>query len=318
MAGDARRRKVSGMDEWSEAMKTQTLPVRGSMTAMVTPFRAGDVDWPAVDQLVERQINGGTSWLVPCGTTGESPVLLETEQDELISRVIQAARGRAPVMAGTGSNCTRKTIERTRRAFSLGANAALVVAPYYNRPSQEGLFGHYAALAEAVDGPIVLYNVPPRTGCSISNDVIARLRERFPHVVALKHATGSVDGVTDLRSRCDIAVLSGDDVITWPLMALGCTGVVSVISNIVPGLVKSLVEAGLRGDAGAVTPLHRKVYDLADGLSRFGPNPVPIKTAMAAVGWIADEFRLPLCPVDPAARGAIEQLLRRHEIVPAR
>lgn len=293
---------------------TQKATFRGSMTAMVTPFRNGEVDWPRVQSLVERQIAGGTDWLVPCGTTGESPTISDSEWIRIVETTVHTARGRVPVMAGTGSNDTAHAIELTKRAASFGASAALVVTPYYNRPPQEGLFRHYAAIAESCDLPIVLYNVPIRTGVSMHNDTVVRLRERFPHISAIKHATGSVEGVTDLRNRCDIAIISGDDSITWPLMSLGCAGVISVLSNLLPELLRSLVSKAADGAIAEVLALHRRVHDLAEGLARFGPNPMPIKTAMSLAGLIEPEFRLPLCPLDEQARTGIAQLLRRHEV----
>ena len=190
----------------------------------------------------------------------------------------------------------------------------MIVAPYYNRPTAEGLFRHFATVAEAVDLPIVLYNVPARTGVNIPNDVAVRLRGAFPHIVAIKHATGSVDGVTELLEQCDLAVLSGDDALTWPLMSIGAVGVISVISNFSPSLIKSQVSAALEGNYPAASEYHRKVYDLAVSLGRFGPNPVPIKTAMAISGLLEEEFRLPLCPVDAEAREGIRRVLRRHEL----
>jgi 4-hydroxy-tetrahydrodipicolinate synthase len=218
-------------------------------------------------------------------------------------------------MAGTGSYSTAETVRRTQEAAGGGADAALIVAPYYNRPTPEGLYRHYAKIAESTDLPIVLYNVPIRTAVSIPNDVVVRLREAFPHIVAIKHATGGVNGVTDLGARCDIAVLSGDDVLTWPLMSLGAVGVISVVGNLCPSLLKSLVVAGLEGNHPAALQYHRKVHDLAEGIGRYGPNPLPIKTAMAIAGLIEEEFRLPLCPLDAEARTAIEGVLRRHEIL---
>lgn len=285
------------------------------MTALVTPFRDGQLDVPALAGLVERQVHGGTDWIVAIGTTGESPTLSEHEQEQIITTVLAEADRRCGVMVGAGTNDTAATLRRARRAEQLGAQALMLVAPYYNRPTPEGLYRHFAAVAEAVTVPIVLYNVPPRTAVHIPNDVVVRLREAYPHVVAIKHATGSVDGVTDLLSRCEIAVLSGDDAITWPLMALGAVGVVSVISNIAPRLMKSLVLAARAHDMSTALTLHQRVYDLATELGRFGPNPVPIKTALAAAGQIAEEFRLPLCPVADAARSEIAALLRRHELL---
>ena len=294
---------------------TSRRELRGSMTALVTSFRDGVVDWPRLDALVDRQIEGGTDWLVPCGTTGESPTLTDEEHRRIIEAVIARAEGRCGVMAGTGSNRTDETLRRTKHAAVAGADAALVVAPYYVRPSQEGLFRHYATIAESVDLPIVLYNVPKRTGVTISNDTVVLLRKAFPNVVALKHATGSVDGVTELLGRCDISVLSGDDSLTWPLMALGAVGAISVIGNLVPGLLKSLVSSALTGDCPAALSCHGQVHDLAEGIGRFGPNPVPIKAAMALAGLIEEEFRLPLCPVDAEARDSIAEVLRRHGLL---
>lgn len=297
-----------------------TFQMQGSMTALATPFRSGEVDLACMQRLVDRQIGGGTDWLVPCGTTGESPTLSPAEHDHLLAAVIAQSAGRRPVMAGTGTNATVETVRRTRAAASAGADAALVVAPYYNRPTEEGLFRHFAAVADAVDIPIVLYNVPFRTGVSISNDVIVRLRNQYPHIVALKHATGSVDGVTELLSRCDITVLSGDDNITWPLMAMGAKGVISVASNLRPALMKSLVDAALAGDMVTARSHHDEVFALAAALGRFGPNPIPIKTAMALAGLCNEEFRLPLCPMEESARANLERLLRRApqpEPVPA-
>jgi 4-hydroxy-tetrahydrodipicolinate synthase len=201
-----------------------------------------------------------------------------------------------------------------------------VVAPYYNRPTPEGLFRHYAKVAESVELPIVLYNVPIRTGVNIVNDVVVRLCESFPNIVAIKDATGNIDNATELRSRCDIAVLSGDDSLTWPFLAVGAVGVISVIANLSPSLMKSLLKAAL-GDPGcgagfkpvsqansSALQIHRKVYDLAVGIGRYGPNPIPIKTAMAIAGLVKEEFRLPLCPLDEQARAGVERVLRRHEI----
>ena len=289
--------------------------MRGSMTALVTPFRGGEIDWPRMDKLVDRQIEGGTDWLVPLGTTGESPTLTRPEREKLLDAVIARAGGRRPVMAGTGSNHTAEAVDRTKHAASVGANAALVVAPSYNRPTSEGLFCHFAAVAESVDLPIVLYNVPARTGVNIDNDVVVRLCKDFTNIIAIKDATGNVDNVTDLHGRCDIAVLSGDDSLTWPLMALGAVGVISVIANLVPSLMKSLVTAALEGNASDALQIHRKVYDLAVGIGRYGPNPLPIKTAMAINGLIEEEFRLPLCPLDADSRAGIERVLRRHEML---
>lgn len=291
------------------------ISLTGSMTALVTPFCEGEIDWPRLDALIDRQIAGGTDWLVPCGTTGESPTLTSEEQERFLEAVLSRSAGRCPVLAGTGSNSTREAVGRTTRAARAGANAVLVVAPYYNRPTQEGLFRHFAAVAEAVEIPVVMYNVPFRTGVEIGNDVVVRLREECPNIVAIKHATGSVAGVTDLLERCDIAVLSGDDSITWPMMSIGAVGVISVLGNLCPELLSSLVKAAAAGDLEAAATSHRIVYDIAEGMGRQGPNPLPIKTAMAICGLIREEFRLPLCPLTEAARDEIAALLKRHELI---
>jgi len=296
-------------------MPTIDTELRGSMTAMVTPFRGGEVDWPCLQRLIDRQIQGGTDWLVPLGTTGESPTLTKSEREKFLDTVLTHAGDRCPVMAGTGSNNTTEAVNRTKQAAAAGAKAALVVAPSYNRPTQEGLFRHYAQVAEATDLPIVLYNVPARTGVNIANDTVVRLRENYPNIVAIKDATGGVDNTTDLLNRCDITVLSGDDSLTWPFMAVGAVGVVSVVANLAPAMMKSLVNMATKGDAIAVRKIHRKVYDIAVGIGQYGPNPLPIKTAMAISGLIAEEFRLPLCPVTAEARDGIEAILRRHEFL---
>ncbi len=289
--------------------------MQGSMTAMVTPFRNGEVDYACLKKLVDRQIDGGTDWLVPCGTTGESPTLTDDETQRVIDAVIEQSGSRRPVMAGAGSNSTAKAVKLSKHARQAGASAILSVVPYYNRPNQEGLYRHFAAVAESVDIPVVLYNVPFRTGQSIANETIARLRKACPNIVALKHATGTTAGVDELAGLCDIVVLSGDDSLTWPLMALGAKGVISVISNLTPRWMKDLVEAGLKGDGAVALKLHRKLSDLADGIGKFGPNPLPIKTAMALCGLLAEEFRLPLCPLDAKSRGEIEKLLKAHELM---
>ncbi|MFQ5461362.1 MAG: 4-hydroxy-tetrahydrodipicolinate synthase [Phycisphaerae bacterium] len=289
--------------------------MQGAMTALVTPFRHGDVDWTRLDALVDLQIEAGIDWLVPCGTTGESPTLTHDEHGRVVEAVIERAAGRVAVMAGTGSNATTEAVHRTRHAKQAGADAALIVAPYYNRPSPEGLFRHFATIAERVDLPIVLYNVPARTGVSIPNDVVVQLREHYDHIVGIKHATGSVDGVTDLLARCDIAVLSGDDALTLPIMALGGVGLISVVANLYPAAVKALVDAGLRQDLAAARRVHAQVSRLAALLGSFGTNPIPIKTAMAIAGLIEEEFRLPLCPLDLEDRERLQQALEGAQAI---
>jgi 4-hydroxy-tetrahydrodipicolinate synthase len=291
--------------------------ISGLMTALVTPFRNGDVDVGALGALVERQLESGVDWLVPLGTTGETPTLTRDERAEVLGVVIEKAGGRCPVMAGTGSNSTVATIELTQQAKAAGADAVLLVTPYYNRPPQEGLFRHFAAIADAVEIPMVLYNVPARTGVSLGNDVVVRLVKDYPHIVAIKDATGGLCLATDLLRRCRIAVLAGDDSLAWPFFSIGAVGVISVLSNLTPSLMKSLVDAARKKQQATARRLHAKVHALSEELGRFGPNPIPIKTAMAVAGMIEEEFRLPLCGVDATARTGIEDILRRHECVEA-
>lgn len=293
---------------------TNDVKIRGSITALVTPFRNGQVDGEALDRMVDRQVAAGTDWLAVCGTTGEAPTLTEAEQEEILTRVRTRSKGRCPVMAGTGTYDTASTIRRTRRAAELGAQAALIVTPYYNRPTQAGLFQHFAAVARETTIPIVLYNVPARTGTHLANDTIVRLRKEFPTIVALKDASNSTEHMTELLTRCDIDLLCGDDALTLAMMAQGAVGVISVISNLLPQLMKSLVTAIDAGDLQSARGYHRKISDLAHGLARCGPNPLPIKTAMALRGLLQEEFRLPLCPLEADQRTAIQELLRRHEV----
>lgn len=288
--------------------------LEGSMTALVTPFSRGEVDWVRWSSLIDRQIEAGTDWLVPIGTTGESPTLSSDERDRLVSVAVDRARGRAGVLVGTGTNGTRETILRSKRAAELGAGAVMVVAPYYNRPSQEGLFRHFSAVAESVDVPMVLYNVPPRTAVTIDGDTIERLVNEHANIAAVKDATGLVTNAADLTARCGVRVLCGDDVLTLPFIALGGCGVISVISNLAPELMKSLVEASRLGALDEARSLHTRVAAIASGLSKAGPNPVGIKTAMAIRGLCEEEFRLPLCPAAASVRRELEEVLDRAEV----
>jgi len=285
------------------------LTVSGCYTALITPFRDGQLDLPALRALVERQIAGGVSGLVPCGTTGETPALTAAEWESVVAMVIETAHGRVPVIAGTGSNSTASTIEQTRRARTLGADGALVVTPYYNRPTQEGLFGHFAAIAEAVDLPLVLYNVPGRTGVNMSPETAIRLAP-IPGIVAIKEASGSLDQASQIV--CDapdgFAVLSGDDSLTLPIMGVGGTGIVSVVSNIVPEAVSALTAACLAGDFALGRAIHRSLFDLCRAMF-VETNPVPVKTAAALLGHCTPEVRLPLAPLSEAARRRVESAL---------
>jgi 4-hydroxy-tetrahydrodipicolinate synthase len=271
----------------------------GNIVALVTPFRNGAVDREALAAQVERTLAGGVSAVVPCGTTGESPTLSHDEHDEVVELTLAAVRGRVPVIAGAGSNSTREAIRLTKAAEHAGADAVLSVNPYYNRPSQEGLVGHFLAIADATSLPIVLYNIPGRTGVELSIDTITTLA-RHPRIRAIKEATGNVDLVTQIRAGCDLAVLSGDDVLTLPMLALGASGVISVLSNLLPRDMTELVAAARSGDFATARERHERLHPLMRALF-VETNPVPVKAAMAELGWIAADVRRPLAPLRPAS-----------------
>ena len=276
----------------------------GSYTALVTPFRRGAVAFDELRKLVEFQIKSGIDGLVPVGTTGESPTVTHEEHLDLIRCTIEAARGRVPVIAGTGSNSTHEAIVMTKVAAEAGADGMLLVAPYYNRPTQEGLFRHFSALADVTDKPLVLYSIPGRCGVEISVGVIERLRAKYPHVAHVKEAGGSVDRVDQIVQALgdSVTVLSGDDSLTLPFMAVGAKGVISVVSNYFPREVTKLAALALAGEYAKARALHRRLYPLFKTFF-IESNPSPIKFAMARAGLIgSDEVRLPLCPLSDANR----------------
>ncbi|MBL8880284.1 MAG: 4-hydroxy-tetrahydrodipicolinate synthase [Phycisphaerales bacterium] len=287
---------------------------QGTITALITPFRNGQLDIAALERLVEHQIQSGVDGLVPCGTTGESPTLSKDEHKRVVETVVRTARKRVPIIAGAGSNNTAEAVRLAREAQELGADGLLVVSPYYNRPTQEGLRLHFSAIAREVPLPIMLYNIPGRCGVEITVETITRLRSEHANIVAVKHATGSVVGAADLVAACpSIDVLSGDDPITWPLMALGAIGVVSVLSNLAPRAIKALTSAALAGDAASALRAHRATFAVGQSLLSLETNPGPIKTAMAMRGWCAEEFRLPMCPLRPENRAKLESLLKQNQ-----
>ena len=269
----------------------------GAFTALVTPFKNGEVDVEALESLVEFQIEGGIDGLVPCGTTGESPTLSEEEDRLVIETVVRVTAGRIPVVAGTGSNNTASAIKYTKMAEEVGADGSLQVAPYYNKPTQEGLFRHYAAIAENTSLPLVLYNIPGRTNVTIAPETIAQLAE-IPNIVGVKESTLSMNMVSDIRRLCgeEFDILSGDDPMTLPLLALGGTGVVSVASNIAPGAVSDMVAAMNSGDLARGREIHYGLLPLIRALS-VETNPIPIKAAASLLGLCSDELRLPLVPM---------------------
>jgi 4-hydroxy-tetrahydrodipicolinate synthase len=290
-------------------------PLTGTLTALATPFLDGRVSYPDLKKLVAHQLRGGVDGLVPMGTTGESPTLNYEEHMEVIRFVVAESRGRVPVIAGTGSNSTHEAVDITRRAHAAGADAMLVVAPYYNKPSQEGLFRHFCAIADETDRPIILYSIPGRCGIEISVDVVTRLRARYRHVAWIKEAGGSVDRVDQLKQALgrDITILSGDDSLTLPFMAVGAEGVVSVASNLLIREVARLVRAARGNDFAAAGRLHRRLYPVFKAIF-VEPNPVPIKYALQRAGIFASaEVRSPLCEMSAASVRLLEAALARLE-----
>ena len=269
----------------------------GACTALVTPFRNGEVDVEALEGMVEFQIHNGIHGLVPCGTTGETPAMSEEEDRIVISTVVRVANGRVPVIAGSGSNSTDMAIKYTKMAEEEGANGSLQVAPYYNKPTQEGLYRHFATIAESTELPIILYNIPGRTAVTISAETIARLAE-LPNIVGVKESTLSMNMVSDIKSLCgeEFAILSGDDPMTLPMMSLGGRGVISVASNVAPAAVSDMVRTLLEGDWERGRELHYELLPLFRALF-VETNPIPVKTASSILGLCSDEMRLPMIPL---------------------
>ncbi|GIW84762.1 MAG: 4-hydroxy-tetrahydrodipicolinate synthase [Thermogemmata sp.] len=287
----------------------------GVTVALVTPFRNGEIDWSELGRLVDWHCEQGTPALAPCGTTGESPTLSHEEHERVVAYVCERARGRLKVMAGTGSNCTAEAIRMTKAAKKAGADGTLQVGPYYNKPTQEGYYRHFAAIAEAVDLPMVLYNIPGRTGSNILPETIARLAQAFPHVVAVKEASGSLDQASQIAALCDLTLLSGDDSLTLPLMSIGGRGVVSVVGNIVPQDMMALVHAFNRGQIAEAQRWHHKLFPLCRDMLSVATNPIPIKTAMKLLGRGTGELRLPMCPLDAAGEQRIRQTLINYGLL---
>ena len=286
----------------------------GMLVALVTPFKNGQVDYGRIERLVDWHIEQGTDGLVPVGTTGESPTVDIAEHQKIIQTVVERAAGRIPVVAGTGGNATDEAIHLTRYAKDVGADGSLQVCPYYNKPTQEGLYRHFAAIAEAVDLPMVLYNIPGRTGVSMAPATIARLAQ-LPQVVAVKEATGSIDQASEILAQCDLVVLSGDDSLTLPLMAVGAQGVISVVGNLVPKDMKRLTDAMLAGDVATAQEAHRRLFPLCRVLF-IETNPIPVKTAMKMVGLLeSDEKRLPMTDLAPEHAEALKKALEAYGLL---
>ncbi len=295
-------------------MATKGESFAGLTVALITPFRNGAVDYDRLRRLVDWHVEQGTDGLAPVGTTGESPTLDHEEHERVIGAVCERAAGRIRVMAGTGSNSTREAVRLTRAAKKAGADGALMVGPYYNKPTQEGYYRHFATVAEEADLPIVLYNIPGRTGSNILPETVARLA-RLPQVVAIKEATGSLDQASQIAALCDLTILSGDDSLTLPLMSIGGRGVVSVVGNIVPRDMKALVRAFDEGRVDEARGWHRKLFSLCRDLLGAATNPIPIKTAMKLLGRDTGELRLPLCPMDGPGEARLRQTLAEYGLL---
>lgn len=283
------------------------IELKGSMVAIVTPFKDGEVDWDAFGRLVDFQIDSGTQGIVPCGTTGESPTLSHAEHDKVVEFVVDRVAGRIPVIAGAGSNSTTEATRLTQHAKDAGADACLIVNPYYNKPTQQGMYEHIAKLGE-VGLPIVLYNIPGRTSVTLLPETITRMYDEIDAVVAVKDAVGDLDMTSAVASMSDITILSGDDSLTLPMCAVGASGVVSVLANIVPAAVRSLCDAIADDDIAAARKKHLELYPLFKAMF-VETNPIPIKAALAMAGMIQNELRLPMIPLSEQHRSRLSELL---------
>ena len=290
-------------------MSKATCPFTGSFVALVTPFRDGGVDHGALRELVERQIAAGQNGLVPCGSTGESATLTHDEHAQVIETVVECAAGRVPVVAGTGSNSTAEAVQLTKDAEAAGANGALLISPYYVKPTQEGLLDHYRAVADATSLPLVVYNIPGRTACTIEVPTLAALAE-VDNIVAVKDSTGSLDRVTDTVAACGdrLAVLSGDDSLTLPLIAVGAVGAISAVSNVIPAEMANLTNAALEGRWDEARALHYRVLPLIRACF-LESNPIPVKAAVAMLGGCEDFVRLPLRPMSAEPRETLRKTM---------
>lgn len=286
---------------------------KGSYVALVTPFKDGKPDEKTFKELIEFQIEKGTDGLVPCGCTGEAATLTMKEQKRLIKIAVEVVNKRVPVVAGTGSNSTSEAIDLTVSAKKAGCDAALIITPYYNKPTPEGQFRHYSEIAKKADIPIMLYNVPSRTGISLLPETVARL-SKVDNIAAIKEASGLVEQVEKIVSLCDITVMSGDDSMTVPFMSLGATGVVSVAANIVPDKVHNLTQSFLDGNEEKAKELHLELLELCETLF-IETNPIPVKTALSLMGMVNEEWRLPLCEMMDDNKEKLKEVLRKYKLI---
>ena len=286
----------------------------GAMVALITPFQDGEVDYKTLDELIHFQIEGGIDAIVPVGTTGESPTLSPEEHKQVIQRIVDIAGGEVPVIAGTGSNSTAEAIEYTEFARKAGVDASLQVTPYYNKPTQEGFYQHFKAIAEEVDLPIILYNIPGRCGAGMTPETVARLAD-IENIVGIKEATGSLDQASEIANLCDITILSGDDSLTLPLASVGAKGVISVVANIVPADVKAMTDLILEGDLVSARQWHNKLFKLCKNMLTLATNPIPIKAAMAMLNMASEELRLPMTPLEESKRIILKQTLKNYGLL---
>jgi len=286
------------------------MEIRGAMVALVTPFRDDRIDRPAVKKLVDYMIENGIDAIIPCGTTGESATLSHQEHDEMIEITLELVAGRVPVIAGTGSNSTKEAVRLTRHAAQAGAQAALLITPYYNRPTQEGLYQHFRAVSEASDLPLIPYNVPARTGVNLLPPTVARLAE-LKNIIGIKEATGSLAQAMEIIALCpqNFLLLSGEDLLNLPLYAIGARGTISVIANVAPQLVSGLYDAFVAGKLQEATFLNRNLFDL-NRILFVETNPIPVKAALAMMGMISPEIRLPLTEPAPENKTKIRNVLK--------
>jgi len=280
----------------------------GAMVALVTPFRKGEIDFETLGELITFQLENGIDGIVPVGTTGESPTLSHPEHKKVIERIVKTVAGQVPVIVGAGSNSTAEAIELTAFAKSVGADATLQVDPYYNKPTQEGFYQHFKAIAEEVDLPIVLYDIPGRCGAGMTPETIIRL-SGIENIVAIKEATGKLDHASEIAVGCDLTILSGDDSLTLPIASIGGKGVISVVANIVPADVKAMTDLILEGDLTQARQWHNKLFALSRNLLSLATNPIPIKAAMSMLNMCSDEMRLPMVTMDKNEKKLLEQAL---------
>ena len=286
----------------------------GAMVALITPFDEGQIDFKTLDELIEFQVENGIDAIVPVGTTGECPTLTHEEHKQVIERVVKTVGGSVPVIAGAGSNSTAEAIELTAFAKKVGADATLQVCPYYNKPTQEGFYQHFKAIAEEVDLPIVLYNIPGRCGAGLTPETVARLAD-IDNIVGIKEATGSLDQASEIAMRCDITILSGDDSLTLPLASIGGKGVISVVANIVPTDVTAMTDLILEGDLVKARQWHKKLFALSKNMLTLATNPIPIKAAMAMLDMASEELRLPMTPLEDSKKASLRQTLKDYGLL---